>query len=1292
MFPGDRTLYSVLGVAPDAPAAVIKAAYRALAKQYHPDGQGVDGASTAKFIELQEAYKVLSDEPSRAEYDRATFGPGATSDNSIPDEQTEASIDPDEVWASKVSRRPELEDLHEALYTFSPALGNRFRLAVVGGECDDDPATFAAELDRAFFGKYFGDDPEVQGLARRLLESGNRRAAKALNKAVQKGRFKDSHHAKRLIGIFERLLNSDSKEQAGNSQGNQRKPAVNAESTEATPSIIKRSGFGVSRYFPSGLAFSIALSGLFFTVMGFTTTEAITALIRDPLQYSPFLISLLVINAMVWLLALSANKNAELREIVRQLAHLKDGSPDGSPNVSSDPQWWFVGSKYFWRFLAAGTAATLLFAIVMGFTTTAAIATLIRNPLGYSPFLLSLLLINSVAWLLALSAHRSAELRKSVSELVQTNGGIADAFDASQWGFVGSKYFWRSLVVGAAATVFFAMIMGFMSTKALAALFSNPLQYSPFLLSLLVINSVVWLLSLSAHRNADYRMIARALAGFTKSTPDAFNASQWRFVGSKYFWRSLGAGAAVTVIIAIITGFTTTEAIATLIRDPLRYSPFLISLFVINAVLWILALSSHRYRSINELLGSEKQRVSSLGVLRESWRNPIFIVGILFTLAAIALYSVNSLFVILTLLVAALSAFRVSQSYQRKLMHPRIATAVGAFGGALVILLGINFMFNSTSDSITIKQQDGDLASLAQTTRDATPEKVENARKIINDRIVGEQEVNVSTSSEIEEEVSSPSSDLETTDAQPGRADLWTLNRDGKSDVETEIDLTGNSDGGAGSTQLYPPIAFEKLPYDERPMSVDAEAETGKPESVTTISKQVSAEPIHVPKRVALVIGNAAYKRIPWLPNPDDDARAMAEALTAQGFEVTTVTDATLSAMRLSLFGFSRTLNSDVEAALVYYSGHAVEIDSVNYLLPTDTTEQGKNGIPINSISLSEVIQILDAGRVPIKILILDACRNNPLNGKGGGLATVRAGSGTFIAYSTEPGSVAVDGDPNASNSPYTAALVKALEDPASTIEETFRQVRTEVMRVTDDKQVPWESSSLMGGFSFKRLSQVSTDESRDAVDNIEAPDQPIQRQKQISDRIVGDQEIQGREIPLLPSAPEPPPLLLPSTGEQATQPAAEGTPSTPSSSTALPDEATPAPERKKRTIMDLFRGNGMDDASADQPETNVATVEQPKPSMPDSEEAAQPATGSGFVVQLASFRSEADARKEYSRLSSLYPSVIGGLQQQIRQTSVGGSTRYQLGLGPLGSRSEATQLCSALINAGESDCIVRGR
>jgi hypothetical protein len=146
--------------------------------------------------------------------------------------------------------------------------------------------------------------------------------------------------------------------------------------------------------------------------------------------------------------------------------------------------------------------------------------------------------------------------------------------------------------------------------------------------------------------------------------------------------------------------------------------------------------------------------------------------------------------------------------------------------------------------------------------------------------------------------------------------------------------------------------------------------------------------------------------------------------------------------------------------------------------------------------------------------------------------------------------------------------------------------------------------------------------------------------------------------------------------------------------SAAAVAEAAPPVEKRPRSIMDLFRASGSNKEAAAAPQTGTrfASAEPaPAPSRQQAEAPASPVAGSGFVVQLSSFRSEADARQEYSRLAGLYP-VVSGLQQQIRQTSVGGSTRYQLGLGPLASRSEATRVCSTLITGGESDCIVRGR
>ena len=132
---------------------------------------------------------------------------------------------------------------------------------------------------------------------------------------------------------------------------------------------------------------------------------------------------------------------------------------------------------------------------------------------------------------------------------------------------------------------------------------------------------------------------------------------------------------------------------------------------------------------------------------------------------------------------------------------------------------------------------------------------------------------------------------------------------------------------------------------------------------------------------------------------------------------------------------------------------------------------------------------------------------------------------------------------------------------------------------------------------------------------------------------------------------------------------------------------------------MDLFRSSGgtegaasgTNTAAAPQTATRVVSAEPQQPAA--KAQPTQPAapTGSGYLILLASFRSEADARQEYARLTGLYPSVVGSLPRRISQTSVGGSTRFQLGLGPLPSRSEATRVCGELITAGESDCIVRG-
>lgn len=130
--------------------------------------------------------------------------------------------------------------------------------------------------------------------------------------------------------------------------------------------------------------------------------------------------------------------------------------------------------------------------------------------------------------------------------------------------------------------------------------------------------------------------------------------------------------------------------------------------------------------------------------------------------------------------------------------------------------------------------------------------------------------------------------------------------------------------------------------------------------------------------------------------------------------------------------------------------------------------------------------------------------------------------------------------------------------------------------------------------------------------------------------------------------------------------------------------------QQKRKSIFDLFNGAGSDPGPAQQAApTQAAKPVQQKATTPPAQQ--QASTGGGYVVQLASYRSESEARTEYSRLAKAYPGVVGSLRSQIRQTSVAGSTRYQLGLGPLPTRGDATRVCGELIAAGESDCIIRG-
>jgi uncharacterized caspase-like protein len=227
-------------------------------------------------------------------------------------------------------------------------------------------------------------------------------------------------------------------------------------------------------------------------------------------------------------------------------------------------------------------------------------------------------------------------------------------------------------------------------------------------------------------------------------------------------------------------------------------------------------------------------------------------------------------------------------------------------------------------------------------------------------------------------------------------------------------------------------------------------------------------------KRSALVIGNATYA-FGKLRNPVNDARAVSAALQEMGFDVARAEDADLSAMLEAMKEFVAH-SQDSEVRLLFYAGHGIQAKGKNYLVPVDATLIDEDKLDARMVSVSELIDKLGALKSGVNIVILDACRtgvaaNVRKRGPTGarslaaGLAQMNAPRGTLIAFSTAPGSVALDG--KADNSAYTKHLVDNMRLPGLPVEQLFKRVRISVAEDTKQSQIPWETSSLMGDFCF---------------------------------------------------------------------------------------------------------------------------------------------------------------------------------------------------------------------------------
>lgn len=223
-------------------------------------------------------------------------------------------------------------------------------------------------------------------------------------------------------------------------------------------------------------------------------------------------------------------------------------------------------------------------------------------------------------------------------------------------------------------------------------------------------------------------------------------------------------------------------------------------------------------------------------------------------------------------------------------------------------------------------------------------------------------------------------------------------------------------------------------------------------------------------QRVALVIGNSAYKSSPLI-NPINDARAMARVLSESGFKVISKENAGQKEILLALRDFGDALKNG-GVGLFYYAGHGMQIKGRNYLIPVDANIEREDEVAYTSIDANQVLDKMEAAGNRMNVVILDACRNNPFarsfRSTGSGLAQMEAPVGTLIAFSTAPGSVAGDG--SGANGIYTQHLLGAIKEPGSKIEDVFKRVRKNVRQDTESKQIPWESTSLEGDFIFVPL------------------------------------------------------------------------------------------------------------------------------------------------------------------------------------------------------------------------------
>ncbi len=333
--------------------------------------------------------------------------------------------------------------------------------------------------------------------------------------------------------------------------------------------------------------------------------------------------------------------------------------------------------------------------------------------------------------------------------------------------------------------------------------------------------------------------------------------------------------------------------------------------------------------------------------------------------------------------------------------------------------------------------------------------------------VVNDTKASLTKKEEAKKQVSAPASDNKLQNViPPTSVPLVTKKETEKAKPDAAVIKDNKSEG----SKPIPANTKQPLPIAKQEVIA-----TPAPAPVVVPAQPSLADEYKDEKRYALVIGNTNYKFVQQLKNASNDANDMATELENSNFEVIKVIDGDYMQMRNAFRKFNELLNKgpkDQTVGLFYYAGHGLQNEGENYLIPIDAEVKDDIDIPRVCLPMQRVVLAnMERSSTRMNIVIMDACRNNPFPSSSRsvgetGLAEIKRAKGSFIAYATAPGSTASDG--TGKNGLYTQELLKAMKRPGRTIESVFKEVRYNVLKLSDERQNTWDSSNIIGDFYFK--------------------------------------------------------------------------------------------------------------------------------------------------------------------------------------------------------------------------------